>query len=74
MKKDDSKRAIRILCHKWREARGLSSAPPGELSFLDFISWVRQNHPKYLEFRTSISVDYDVEKWFDQEFSQTSRR
>ena len=74
MKKDECEQAIRSLCHNWREARGLSGAPPSELSFSDFISWLRQNYSQYLKFRTSTSVDYDAEMWFDQEFEQTWRR
>jgi hypothetical protein len=74
MKKDDCERAIRSFCHKWREECGLSRTPPDQLSFSDFISWVRQNYSSYLKFRTSLSVDYDAEMWFDQEFNQTWRR
>lgn len=38
-----------------------------------FYSWMDQNHANYLAFRTTTSVRYDVEMWFDQEFKQTWR-
>lgn len=74
MKKDECEQAIRALCHTWREVRGLLNIAPGDLSFLDFKSWARENYPRYFKFRTSTSVDYDTEMWFDQEFHQTWRR
>lgn len=77
MKKAECERAIRHLCHKWREARGLSSvlAPGEHPDVSDFISWVRQGeYSGYLNFRTTTSVEYDVEMWFDQEFKQMWRR
>jgi hypothetical protein len=53
VRKQESEKAIRALCHQWREARGFSSTP----SFTDFLAWVRQNDPRYLQFNTSTSVD-----------------
>jgi hypothetical protein len=74
VKKEECEQAIRSLCHKWREASGLSATPPGELSFADFIAWVRQGYSQYLSFHTTTSVEYDAELWFDQEFQQSWRR
>ena len=74
MTKDKCEGVIRQLCHVWREDRGLSGTPPEDLSFEDFYSWLKDNHRPYLGFRTSTSVRYDVELWFDQEFGQMGRR
>jgi len=74
MQKSQSESAIRRLCHDWRRASGLTDAPAARLSFIDFMSWLQSHHPDYLKFRSSISVRYDVELWFDQEFSLAGQK
>lgn len=74
MKKADAESAIRHLCHQWRRECGFSETPADQLSFYTFQTWVQQNHPSYLNFRTTISVSYDAEMWFDDEFKQSWRR
>lgn len=74
MKKAEAERTIRHLCHQWRCKDGLSDVPTDQLSFSSFLSWVEQNHPSCLDFRTPTSVSYDVEMWFDDEFDQNWRR
>jgi hypothetical protein len=74
MKKNDSEKAIRALCHEWRTAMNLTDTPESTLSFSSFWSWVRQNYSTYLSFRTTTSVEYDVEMWFDDEFKQNWAR
>jgi len=71
MKKAECEKAIRHLCHQWRRERGLSNE---DLSFSTFLSWLQQNCSTYLDFRTTTSVSYDVEMWFDDEFKQNWRR
>lgn len=73
MKKAECEQTLRHLCHVWRES-GLSETPVGGLSFIQFFSWVEQNYPSYLNFRTTTSVRFDVEMWFDQEFKQAWNR
>lgn len=73
LKKGECERAIRHLCHVWRQESGLANTPAGDLSFTRFLSWVQQSYPAYLIFRTSTLTSYDVEMWFDQEFKQTWR-
>lgn len=74
MTKEESKDAIRRLCHTWRADYGYANTPEGELSFSVFFAWLQQHHPGYLRFRTTTSVPGDVEMWFDQEFKQIWRR
>ena len=74
MRKQESEKAIRALCHQWREARGYSNAAADRPSFTDFRACVRQNDPRCLQFSTSTSVEYDVELWFDEEFGQAESR
>ncbi|MQB07999.1 hypothetical protein DXT91_28595 [Agrobacterium tumefaciens] len=74
MKKAECETAIRHLCHKWRKECGLSDVAADQLSFGSFFSWVQQNYSSYLDFRTTTSVSYDVETWFDDEFKQNWRR
>jgi len=73
MKKGEAEKAIRQLCHQWARAQGITPDPAVAPSFEAFHSWVRANYSAYLEFRTTTSVSYDVESWFDQEFKQTWR-
>jgi len=73
MTKSEAERAIRHLCHEWAKQRGIKIDPRVLPSFIDFLSWVQDNYPSYLKFRTTTSVRYDVEAWFDQEFKQTWR-
>lgn len=75
MKKDECEKAIRNLCHTWRDAEGLSDTPPEKLSYYDFMDWMkREGYGHYLEFRCTMGVNYMVEMWFDQEFKQTWSR
>ena len=74
MKKDETEGGLRSLCHKWRNEAGHADTPPEQLSFSEFEGWVQQHYPSYLDFRTTTSVLYDAEMWFDQEFKQTWRR
>jgi hypothetical protein len=74
MRKSECEPVIRHLLHKWREDCGFGDVPEAELSFSTFYWWMEQKHSNYLTFRTTTSVRYDVEMWFDQEFKQTWRR
>ena len=74
MKKSEVEPAIRYLCHQWRKDRGFEAVPNDQLSFSDFYLWLETNHSPYLRFRTTTSVRYDIEMWFDQVFGQAWRR
>lgn len=74
MKKDECERGIRALCHQWRTDAGLDDTPTESLSFTQFMNWLQNNHPSYVRFRTTTSVRFDVEMWFDQEFGLLWRR
>lgn len=74
MLKADCENAIRHLCHQWRKEAGLDSTPASKLSVSSFLLWLRQNYASYLTFRTTTSVEYDVEMWFDDEFRQNWTR
>lgn len=73
MKKGECEKAIRFLCHEWRNATGLSNTPSGELSFSAFFTWLKQHYGQYLEFRSTMGAEYMAEMWFDQEFKQSWR-
>ena len=73
VKKDEAEKALRYLCHKWREETGRSNTPESELCFSDYLSWVRENSNSYLTFRSVMPVTDVVETWFNQEFHQTWR-
>lgn len=73
MTKREAEKAIRHLCHKWAELRGIIIAPETAPSFGDFIAWIRENYPDYLRFRSTTGAEYDIEMWFDQEMKQTWR-
>lgn len=74
MIKAECEKAIRYLCHQWRKAANLEGVPEPQLSFSTFYSWLRQNYASYLAFRTTTSVEYDAEMWFDDEFNQKGTR
>lgn len=74
VKKAEAEKAIRYLCHQWRAESGLGGVPENDLSFSDFLSWVRNKYSAYLDFRTTTSVEYDAEMWFDREFHQSWKR
>jgi len=74
MKKADAERAVRHLCHQWRKECGVAETPEDQLSFYAFQTWVQQNYSSYLDFRTTTSVSYDLEMWFDDEFKQSWHR
>jgi hypothetical protein len=73
LKKAECEKAIRHLCGVWKLE--LSKADLEHPSFSAFKEWLRANgYSHYLDFRSSVSADYDAEYWFDQEFKQTGRR
>ncbi len=74
MKKAECERAIRDLCHEWAALRGVRIEAGDHPNFYDFLKWMRGNYPIYLKFRSTISVEYDAELWFDRELKQTWRR
>jgi hypothetical protein len=75
MKKDECEKAVRALCHQWRDAANLSAAGLEHPSFSDFKAWLgTSGYSQYLAFRSVMGPDYDAELWFDQEFKQTWRR
>jgi hypothetical protein len=73
MKKSDAKPALHVLYRQWG-----ATLTPAELehpSFSAFKRWLsEQGYSRYLDFRSTMSADYDAELWFDQEFKQTWRR
>lgn len=74
MIKADCEQAVRRLCHEWRNETGQSNSPADRLSFEQFLLWLRDTHPDCLRFRTTTSVRYDIEEWFDQELNKIWRR
>lgn len=74
MRKSEAEPVIRKLCHAWRREEALLETQAASLSFSDFWNWLQANYSNYLSFRSSISVRYDVELWFDQEFGQAGNR
>ncbi len=73
MTKDEAERSIRHLCHEWVRLRGIRIDPNEQPSFDDFYTWVQDNYSQHLKFRTTTTVPYDVENWFDEEFKQKWR-
>ncbi|GEK69563.1 hypothetical protein [Paracoccus denitrificans] len=73
MKKADAEAGIRHLCWEFAEQNRGAMDGTGNPSFGDFLRWVRENHPSYLDFRTTGSVSDTVEWWWAQEFKQTWR-
>jgi hypothetical protein len=71
MTKGECEQTIR---HHYHVCRDAEVPPNDQLSFCAFWSWLNQNHSAYLKFRTTTSVQYDIEMWFDQEFKLTWRR
>ena len=74
MQKADSEKAVRHLCHVWRAESGNERTPESQLSFSDFLTWLRSSHSACLEFRSTAGPAYDAELWFDQEFKQAWAR
>jgi len=73
MQKGECETAIRHLCHRWAEIEG--SVTAGEdPKFFAFYAWVADHYPACLKFRTTTSVRFDVELWFDQEFKLAGKR
>ncbi len=74
MKKSECEPAIRSLCHDWAKAIGMHEPPIDQPSFSAFKSWLRENgYGHFLDFRSRMGSDDEVEMWFDQEFKQTWR-
>lgn len=68
MKKAEAEKTVRYLCHEWRRAEGFSDTPDAQLSAYSFMRWLRANHSYCLDFRAQTSVEFEIERWFDDEF------
>jgi hypothetical protein len=73
MTKDESERAIRGLCHEWAGLTGIPTQTTVVPDFGAFYRWLQDGYPQLLRFRSCMSVRYDVEMWFDDEFKQNWR-
>ena len=73
MTNQEAEQGIRHLCYEWAKLRGVPVPSVDQPSFSDFLSWVRQNYGPYLTFRTTGSVENQVERWFDDVFGQNWR-
>ena len=75
----EAEKGIRYLCGMWAKERGINvplGAPPMSFhpNFGDFYRWVKDKHSAYLDFKSTMGVEYMVEMWFDKEFKQSWRR
>jgi len=60
MIKGEAEKAIRALCHQWRE--GLTAAERKHPSFDSFKSWLHaKGYSHYLKFRSTAGPEYDAE-------------
>lgn len=73
MKKPDAEREIRYLITTWRHQEPQRGLGNDELYCSDFITWLRNNSPGHLDFRSRIPVTDMIEFWFDQELGQSWR-
>ena len=73
MTREESETVIRRLVDEWVEVRGVTQRQSGVPSFSDFFSWLQKKYSDALEFRSSVSVRADVERWFDDELGQSRR-
>ncbi len=67
VKKEDAKPEIISLMHRWKREEH-NDTPASQLHSSDFISWLRQHFSGHLRFRTTTSVEYDIDMWFQDEF------
>ena len=67
MTKGEAEKAVRWLVSQWRESAGYGLAAAKDVPFGEFYSWLQNEHPECLDFRTTGSVRDTVERWFDDE-------
>ena len=73
MKKPDAEREIRSLITTWRQQEPQRELSNDRLCCSDFITWLRNNSPGHLNFRSTMPVTDMIETWFDQELGQAWR-
>jgi hypothetical protein len=73
VKKIESGKLIRSVCHDWRKERGIPMPATTIPSFSDFYSWAEARYPQALRFRSVGGSRDAVERWFDDELKQTWR-
>lgn len=75
MTRAEAEQAITHLVHKWRHDSGQTEVPASNLHYSDFRAWLNvAGYGHYLQFRSTMGADHDVELWFDQELGQMWRR
>ena len=57
----------------WRDQEPQRQHANEELHASDFITWLRDNSPSLLKFRSVMPVTDVIESWFDQELKQIWR-
>lgn len=74
IKKAESEKAIRSLCHDWYRKHRTTMLDASRPSFYDFKMWLYAEGYSYLlDFQSVAGADEDAERWFDQELKQTWR-
>lgn len=74
MKKAECMAAMPALFNKWCQSEKLESIAKADLSFSAFYSWIEQNHPAYVGFRSTMGPREDIELWLDQHTRQMWKR
>ncbi len=71
--KSDTEPKIRHLIDCWLSEQGFPFQSQKEPSFSDFYMLLQSNHSSLLCWRTTTSVRYDVEMWFDKAVREKRR-
>lgn len=74
MTKAEARDAFPTLFAKWRRSAGNASHHEQTLLFDEFCSWLRDNHPEALGFRSVMGAEFALEQWFDEATHQSWRR
>lgn len=74
MKKDEAERQVRHYCGVWAKEKGFNQTGDENPSFYEFYSWLRDQAPECLDFRTrnlgQNGVRSVVEDWWASEMKQ----
>ena len=73
MKKSDRERKVKALISVWRQEEPQRGVPNEQLHCSDFIRWLRIHYPELLKFKGTLSVEDQIELWFDNELKQRWR-
>lgn len=65
MKKKDCVAMFPHLFKEWKSQRSPDDAPAEDIGSSEMYYWIKENYPRYLEFRSTMGPLDDFDRWYN---------